>query len=155
MAQTFARDVPDGCTLTIRLHPGSRKNAVTGVHAEAVKIALTAPPVDGKANEALIAFLAETLHLPRARINIVAGLTSRSKTLRITGKSAAEVAAALFPTEIAYPLLHRQLRIRSNRDGLSLRRRHLQIRSRHIRIGDLQTLGRLDIDVRQHDILHR
>ncbi len=100
MAPTFAHDVPDGCTLTIRLHPGARKNAVTGVHAEAVKIALTAPPVDGKANEALIAFLAETLHLPRARINIVAGLTSRSKTLRITGKSAAEVAAALFPTEI-------------------------------------------------------
>jgi hypothetical protein len=101
MASTFASDVPDGCTLTIRLHPGARKNAVTGIHAEAVKIALTAPPVDGKANEALIVFLAETFHLPRARINIVAGPTSRSKTIRITGKSAAEVAAALFPTEIA------------------------------------------------------
>ena len=100
MAQTFARDVADGSTLTIRLHPGARKNAVIGVHAEAVKIALTAPPVDGKANEALIAFVAEALHLPRARIDIVAGLTNRSKTLRITGKSAAEVAAALFPTEI-------------------------------------------------------
>jgi uncharacterized protein len=100
MAPAFANEVPDGCTLTIRLHPGARKNAVTGFHAEAVKIALTAPPVDGKANEALIAFLAETFGLPRARINIVAGLTSRSKTIRITGKSAAEVAAALFPTEI-------------------------------------------------------
>jgi hypothetical protein len=73
---------------------------VTGVHAEAVKIALTTPPVDGKANEALIAYLAEALRLPRARIAIVAGLTSRSKTLRITGKSAAEVAAALFPAQI-------------------------------------------------------
>ena len=64
----FAKDVADGCTLSVRLHPGARKNGVTGVHADALKIALTAPPVDGKANEALIAFLAEALRLPRARI---------------------------------------------------------------------------------------
>jgi uncharacterized protein len=95
----FANDVTDGCTLSVRVHPGARKNGVTGVHAGAVKIALTAPPVDGKANEALIAFLAEALHLPRARIALVSGLTSRTKTVRITGKSAAEVAAALFPVE--------------------------------------------------------
>ncbi|MEI9978891.1 MAG: DUF167 domain-containing protein [Edaphobacter sp.] len=99
MAATFTNDLPDGCTITIRLHPGARKNSVTGIHADAVKIALTAPPVDGKANEALIAFLAEALHLPRARIAIVSGLTSRTKLLRITGKSAAEVSAALFPKE--------------------------------------------------------
>jgi uncharacterized protein (TIGR00251 family) len=95
----FANDVTDGCTLSVRVHPGARKNGVTGVHAGAVKIALTTPPVDGKANEALIAFLAEALHLPRARIVLVSGLTSRTKTVRITGKSAAEVAAALFPVE--------------------------------------------------------
>jgi uncharacterized protein (TIGR00251 family) len=99
MNGSFASDVADGCTLAVRIHPGARKNGVTGVHAEAVKIALTAPPVDGKANEALIAFLAETLRLPRARIAIVSGATSRTKTIRITGKSAAEVAAALFPVE--------------------------------------------------------
>ena len=57
----FAKDIADGCTLTVRVHPGARKNGVTGVHGEAVKIALTTPPVDGKANEALIAFLAEAL----------------------------------------------------------------------------------------------
>ncbi len=95
----FAKDVTDGCTLSVRVHPGARKNGVTGVHADAVRIALTAPPVDGKANEALIAFLAEALRLPRARIVLVAGITSRAKTVRITGKSAAEVAAALFPAE--------------------------------------------------------
>jgi uncharacterized protein len=99
-ASGFAKDVADGCTLAVRVHPGARKNNVTGVHADAVKIALTAPPVDGRANEALIAFLAETLHLPRARVSLVAGATSRAKTVRITGKSAAEVAAALFPAEI-------------------------------------------------------
>ena len=100
MDSTFARDVADGCTLAVRVHPSARKNTVTGIHINALKIALTAPPVDGKANEALITFLAETLHLPRARIAIIAGLTNRSKTVRITGKSAAEVAAALFPLEI-------------------------------------------------------
>jgi uncharacterized protein (TIGR00251 family) len=99
MEPGFARDVPDGCTLTVRVHPGAKKNSVTGIHAEAVKIALTAPPIDGKANESLIAFLADILRLPRARIAIVAGLTSRTKTLRITGKSASEVAVALFPAE--------------------------------------------------------
>jgi uncharacterized protein (TIGR00251 family) len=100
MDSGFAKDVADGCTLSVRVHPGARKNGVTGVHAEAVKIALTAPPVDGKANEALIAFLADVLHLPRARVSLVAGATSRVKMVRITGKSAAEVAAALFPAQI-------------------------------------------------------
>ena len=93
----FAKDIADGCTLTVRVHPSARKNGVTGVHGEAVKIALTTPPVDGKANQALIAFLAQALRVPRARITIVVGLTSRAKTLRITGKSAAEVVAALNP----------------------------------------------------------
>jgi uncharacterized protein (TIGR00251 family) len=97
---SFAKDVSDGCTLSVRLHPGARKNGVTGVHAEALKIALTAPPVDGKANEALIAFLADSLHLPRARVALVAGATSRAKMVRITGRSAAEVAAVLLPVEI-------------------------------------------------------
>lgn len=93
----FARDVPDGCMLSVRVHPGAKRDAVTGLHAGALKIALNAPPVDGKANEALVAFVAERLKLPRARVSLVAGTTSRSKTLRITGKSAAEVMAALSP----------------------------------------------------------
>jgi uncharacterized protein len=96
----FAKDVADGCTLSVRLHPGARKNSVAGVHADALKIALTAPPVDGRANEALIAFLAEALHLPRARVALVTGAASRAKMVRITGKSAAEVAAALLPAQI-------------------------------------------------------
>lgn len=100
MTGGFANDVADGCTLSVRLHPGARKNRVTGVHSDALKIALTAPPVDGKANEALIAFLADALHLPRARVGLVAGATSRAKIVRITGKSAAEVATALLPVEI-------------------------------------------------------
>ncbi|MBS1801151.1 MAG: YggU family protein [Acidobacteria bacterium] len=100
-AVQFAFDTPDGCTLSVRVHPGAKRNAVTGLHAGAVKIALTAPPVDGKANEALIAFVAEQLRLPRSKVALVAGATSRSKTLRITGKSAAEVHAALSPDQDA------------------------------------------------------
>jgi uncharacterized protein (TIGR00251 family) len=92
---SYTRDTPDGCSLVIRLHPGAKKNAITGLHDNALKIALNAPPIDGRANEALIAFLAERLAIPRAKIALIAGATSRSKTLRITGKSAAEVAAAL------------------------------------------------------------
>jgi uncharacterized protein (TIGR00251 family) len=91
------RETPDGCTLPVRVHPGARTNAVTGVHDGALKISLTTPPTDGRANDALIAFLAERLRIPRSRISLVSGATSRSKTLRIAGKSAAEVQAALDP----------------------------------------------------------
>jgi uncharacterized protein (TIGR00251 family) len=92
---TCLRATPDGCALAVRVHPGARRNAVTGVHGEAVKIALTTPPVDGRANEALIAFLADALRLPKANITLVTGATSRSKLLRITGRTAAEVQAML------------------------------------------------------------
>jgi uncharacterized protein len=103
MESGFAKDVADGCTVAVRVHPGARKNAVTGVHADALKIALTAPPADGRANDALVAFLADALGLPRARIAIAAGLTSRTKLIRITGRSAAEIRAALFPASPGRP----------------------------------------------------
>jgi uncharacterized protein (TIGR00251 family) len=93
----FAQDTADGCTLRVRIHPGARRNAITGTHDGALKISLTTPPVEGRANEALIAFVAEALRLPKDRVSLVAGATNRSKTLRIEGKSAAEVQAALSP----------------------------------------------------------
>lgn len=96
---SFVHDIEDGCTLSVRVHPGARKNNVAGLHAGAVKISIAAPPADGRANEALIAFLAELLRVPQARISIVGGAASRGKLLRITGKSAAEVEAALFHVE--------------------------------------------------------
>jgi uncharacterized protein len=99
-AADFVRDVGDGCTVSVRVHPGARKNGVSGVHAGAVKISLTTPPVDGRANEALIAFVAEVLRVPRGRVNLVGGMTSRTKVLRITGKSAADVQAALLPIDL-------------------------------------------------------
>jgi uncharacterized protein (TIGR00251 family) len=91
----YLHSTPDGCTLAVRVHPGARRNAVTGIHADALKIALTTPPVDGRANEALIAFLADALRLPKSSIFLVTGATSRSKLLRITGRTAAQVQSAL------------------------------------------------------------
>jgi uncharacterized protein (TIGR00251 family) len=89
------RDTADGCILTVRVHPGARTNAITGVHDGTLKISLTTPPTDGRANEALVAFLAERLRIPRSRISLLSGATSRGKSLRIAAKSAAEVQAAL------------------------------------------------------------
>jgi hypothetical protein len=74
-----------GCTINVRVHPGARRNAITGTHDGALKISLTTPPTDGRANAALIAFLAEALNIPRAHITLVTGATSRSKTLHLEG----------------------------------------------------------------------
>ena len=89
------RDTPDGCVLAVRVHPGARRNAVTGVHDGAIKISLTTPPTDSRANDALIAFLAERLHIPRARIALLTGASSRSKSLSIAGIRAAQAEALL------------------------------------------------------------
>ena len=94
-AGATVEDAPDGCTLALRVYPGAKRDAITGVHDGALKISLTAPPTEGRANEALIAFLAERLRLPRARMGLVSGMASRSKAVRITGMSADEVRSAL------------------------------------------------------------
>jgi uncharacterized protein (TIGR00251 family) len=89
------RDVTDGCILPVRVHPGARKNGITGIHDGSLKISLTTPPTDGRANDALIAFLSKLLQIPRARITLVTGATSRTKALCISTMSAAQVQAAL------------------------------------------------------------
>ena len=98
MTQPTQRTRPTAAPCQSALHPGARKNAITGIHDSALKISLTTPPIDGRANEALIAFLADQLRIPRSRIALITGQPAASKTLRITGKSAAEVQAALDPT---------------------------------------------------------
>jgi len=90
------RPAPNGCTLSVRVHPGAKRNAITGTHADALKISLTTPPTDGRANAALIAFLAEHLNIPRTSIELLTGHTNRSKTLRLIGLTAAEAEARLF-----------------------------------------------------------
>lgn len=97
MNDSFIRETINGCILSVRIHPATRTNAITGIHAGMLKISLTTPPVDGNANAALIAFVADALQLSKARIVILTGIASRNKTLKITGKNAAEVQAALSP----------------------------------------------------------
>ena len=84
-------DTPSGATFAVKLHPRAKKNAITGTLGDALKISLTAPPLEGRANDACIGFLADLLKLPRSSITIAAGQTSRNKLIRVAGLSAAQV----------------------------------------------------------------
>lgn len=79
--------VSDGTGVTLRLHiqPGAKKTEVVGLHGEALKIRLAAPPVDGKANACLQAFLAGRLGVAKAAVSLVSGDSSRAKRVRIAG----------------------------------------------------------------------
>jgi uncharacterized protein (TIGR00251 family) len=85
------RDTPQGATFSVKVHPRARKNAIAGEIGDALKLALTAPPVEGKANEACIRFLSELLEVPRSSITIAAGETSRLKLIRVHGLAAAQI----------------------------------------------------------------
>ncbi len=71
--------------IKIKLIPRSSRNAVVGKENDVIKIKLTAPPVEGKANKALVQFLAKKLGLPKRDIEIVSGEHSREKSIRING----------------------------------------------------------------------
>lgn len=85
------RDHPAGATFAVRVQPRAKKNAVLGEVGEALKLALTAPPVEGRANQACIEFLAELLNVPRASITIAAGQSSRNKVIRVRGLTATQI----------------------------------------------------------------
>jgi uncharacterized protein (TIGR00251 family) len=89
------RDTPAGATFQVKVHPRARKNAITGTVRDALKLSLTSPPVEGRANEACIAYLAEFLNVPRSSVTIAAGETSRQKLIRVRGLSASRVEAKL------------------------------------------------------------
>lgn len=82
----YLRTLPDG-TLLLRLfvQPRASKNQMAGLHNDALKIRLTSPPVEGKANKAVIAFLAKKLHLPKSAVVIKSGLQNREKQVVISG----------------------------------------------------------------------
>ena len=76
-----------GLTFAVKVHPRARKNAITGVVGDALKLALIAPPVEGKANQAVIEFFADLFAIPRSSVTIASGETSRNKIVRIAGLS--------------------------------------------------------------------
>lgn len=80
-------------TLTLHIQPGAKKTEVAGRHGDALKIRLAAPPVDGKANEELVRFLAEALGLPRSAVTIKSGQIARRKVVEIIAGDTALIAA--------------------------------------------------------------
>ena len=74
---------PDGLLINIYVQPKSAKNQIAGIHNNALKIRITAPPADNKANRMCIKFIAKQLRLPQSHIELVAGSTSRSKQIFI------------------------------------------------------------------------
>ncbi len=84
-----------GIRLAVQVQPRASRNELVGRHGEALKVRLQAPPVEGAANDGLIRFLAERLGVPRAAVRIVAGSTSRRKTVLIDGISPAEAGRRL------------------------------------------------------------
>jgi uncharacterized protein (TIGR00251 family) len=85
------RDTSAGAAFAVKVQPRARKNSITGAVGDALKLALTAPPVDGRANEACIEFFANLLDVPRSSVTIASGETSRNKVIRVAGLSADEV----------------------------------------------------------------
>ena len=85
------RQAAGGVTLAVRAQPGAKKTAIVGVYGEGdaaqLKIAVHAPPVEGRANEALVAFLADTFRIPKRSVELVSGELSRSKVFLLRNLS--------------------------------------------------------------------
>ena len=93
------RETKDGVTLAVRAQPGAKKTAIVGMYGDGaaaqLKIAVQAPPVEGRANAALVEFLAETFSLSRASVVLLSGELSRSKVFLLRGVSRAQAEAVL------------------------------------------------------------
>ena len=89
------QDVSGGASFAVKVHPRARRNSITGIVGDALKLDLTAPPIDGKANQSCIDFLAELLEVPRSSVTIAAGQNSRNKIIRVEGLCAEQVRGRL------------------------------------------------------------
>lgn len=79
------QDAPGSHIISLHVQPGARKTEIAGLHGEALKVRLAAPPVDGAANDALLRFLAERLGVARGAVALRAGATSRRKVVEVVG----------------------------------------------------------------------
>ncbi|MBI2681910.1 MAG: YggU family protein [Acidobacteriales bacterium] len=75
----------DGVSFSVKVHPRAKTNAITGELGDALKLSLTTPPVEGRANQACVEYFAELFQVPRASVTIAAGETGRLKVIRIAG----------------------------------------------------------------------
>ncbi|MFC3532547.1 DUF167 domain-containing protein [Vogesella facilis] len=88
---------PAGVRLTLHVQPGARKSELAGEHGDALKIRLAAPPVEGKANAALLQWLADYLAVPRRAVSLLSGERNRHKIVAVSGVDAGAVLARLLP----------------------------------------------------------
>jgi uncharacterized protein len=89
---------PAAVRVRVHVQPRASRNEIVGLHGAALKVRLQAPPVEGAANEALVALIADRLGLPRRAIRVVSGATSRFKTVEIEGTTEAAVRALALHT---------------------------------------------------------
>lgn len=96
------RQAREGVTVAVRAQPGAKKTAIVGVYGEGesaqLKVAVQAPPVEGRANSALLAYFAELCGLPKSAVELVSGELSRSKVFLLRGVSLERAQALLIPT---------------------------------------------------------
>jgi len=88
-------DHAEGWILSVRAQPGARKAGIMGEQAGALKVAVTAPPADGRANKALVEILREALGLKRSQVELFSGATSRDKRFLVRGLGRDELEAKL------------------------------------------------------------
>ena len=93
------QDTPTGAAFAVKVHPHARKNAITGELGGALKLSLTSPATENRANRACIEFLANLLKVPRSSVTIASGQTGRRKVIRVAGLAAEEVRKALFTSQ--------------------------------------------------------
>lgn len=84
-------ETDEGVVVHVHVQPGAGRSAVVGRHGDALKVRVAAPPVEGRANEATEALLAEALGVARADLEMTSGATSRTKRYRLRGVDAAEI----------------------------------------------------------------
>jgi len=80
-----------GVTFSVKVRPRAKREAISGIVGDALKVDLTAPPVEGKANEALTRFFAELLKVPRSSVTIASGKANRLKVIHVTGITAEDL----------------------------------------------------------------
>lgn len=85
----------DGVVISLHVQPGARSAGVVGTHGDALKVRIDSPPVDGKANAALIAYLSTAIGVPRSAITLLSGESGRRKRLLVQGVGAFEVIGRL------------------------------------------------------------
>ena len=91
MAEGFVRSHPSGAVVALKVLPRASRNEIGPVQGNELKVKVTAPPVDSAANEALVAFLAETLGCPRRSVQLLKGQTSRHKQILVEGLTVQQV----------------------------------------------------------------